>query len=376
MEQILKSDCIEMFDIETRCEAKRTRVFVGTGIRKRIGEPLSVVWESRKPERVLLVTDEKVGGLYSEEIIGAMKSGACNVFLHVVAVGESSKCVGLAEQLYHCLAENRFGRDDVVFALGGGVVSDLAGFVAATWMRGIRWVVVPTTIEAGVDACLGGKTAINIPGGKNLVGAFHPPIAVLADPEFFKTLNVRDVRAGLAESVKHAFLTSEEFVRWHEENVEGILGLDEQVLPELVTRNLKIKGGIVEADPFERTGRRMILNFGHTIGHAIEVCSGFTLRHGECVAMGMVAAGRISERLGLIEATLAERLEGLLNRFELPTRIPNTLTVDDILAALRLDKKVRDGRVQFVLLEGIGRPVIRGNVAESAVVDVVESLRN
>jgi 3-dehydroquinate synthase len=259
-------------------------------------------------------------------------------------------------------------------ALGGGVVSDLAGFVGATWMRGVQWAICPTTLEAMIDASIGGKTAVNVPGGKNLVGAFHHPRMVLIDPDCLVTLLDRDLRAGLAESIKHAALFSPEFFEWHEQNAEAILRRESQVLSELIDRNVAIKVDVVRRDATEQSGRRMLLNFGHTIGHAIEECCGYELRHGECVALGMVAAATLSESLGLSDASVAEQIRGLANCFQLPTHLPSAIPWPRVLEVMRRDKKAREGKLQFVLLQAIGKPAVRRDVDEWHIRQAYEAL--
>ena len=305
----------------------------------------------------------------------SLESADLRTFVYAITAGETSKTLSVASEIYRFLTEHRIGRDGIIIALGGGVVSDLAGFVAATWMRGVRFVICPTTLEADIDACLGGKTAINVPGAKNLVGAFHQPILVAVDPLCLKTLEPRDVRAGLAESIKHALISSAGFLAWHEANVEQILALDDACLGKLIERNLRIKCAIVEQDPYEQTGLRMHLNFGHTMGHAIEECCGFVLRHGECVALGMLAACRLSREANLLDSSTVERVEALLRALGLPTQLPEAIETARVLATICSDKKVHGGSQRFVLLEGIGKPAVRDDIPEDLVRRAYESLR-
>jgi len=253
-------------------------------------------------------------------------------------------------------------------------VSDLAGFVAATWLRGVRFAICPTTLEADVDASIGGKTAVNIDAGKNLVGAFHQPVLVAVDPDCLKTLDPRDVRAGMAESIKHALLFSEEFLSWHEKHGDAILALEPGTIAELIGRNVRFKADVVREDTLEQAGRRMLLNFGHTVGHAIESCCGYAYRHGECVALGMLAACRLSHSLGLLGARDVDRVQTLLDRFGLPTVLAESVDWRRIITRLRNDKKVRAGKVRLVLLEGIAQPVIRADVPEKALRQAYDSL--
>ena len=366
--------CCVVSDFIIEFGNERTKVSLGVRSLGDLGRRLTRELGASITDAVVVITDTQVGRLYGDRVLESLSQAAFRVLQHRIDPGEASKSWAVAGEIYGFLAEHDVGRDGIIVALGGGVVSDLAGFVAATWMRGVRFVVCPTTLEADIDAAIGGKTAINIPGAKNLVGAFHQPSLVLIDPSCLNTLPPRDFRAGLAESVKHALIASSSFLAWHETHVEPILGLDEATILELIQENIRIKADIVCRDVKERTGLRAGLNFGHTIGHAIEECCGFTLRHGECVSLGMLAVCRMSRDLGLLEPSVVARVETLLTRFELPTRLVNRIEPGRILAAARHDKKVRGGAAQLVLLEGIGRPILRGDVAESVIREGYASL--
>lgn len=308
--------------------------------------------------KIVIVTDRNVLKLHEGRVERLREAWSGNAVVHVLPPGEESKSLTELGRLLETLAGMGMGRDGGEIALGGGVVSDLAGLAAAVWMRGVEWVAVPTTMEAMVDACLGGKTGINLAGGKNLIGAFHHPTAIVIEPEFLRTLPPRDVRAGLAESIKHALLFDEAFLRFHEENREAILDLDAAVTREVISRNLKFKAEVVRRDPLERGGERRVLNFGHTLGHALETACGYRLRHGECVGLGMLAACRLSARRGLLDGAVVERVAGMLGRFGLPTRMEAGIEADAVVEAMRRDKKARGGAAVFVLLRGIGRPEV------------------
>ena len=351
-----------------------TNITVQTDVLSRVGELLKHSVAGIHGAAVSLVTDDRVRGLYGRTVADSLAAADLTVHEFSVPPGEASKSLAVAERVYAFLAERAVGRDGLMLALGGGVVSDLAGFVAATWMRGIPFAVCPTTLESAIDASLGGKTAVNIAGGKNLVGVFHQPRLVAIDPRCLTTLEPRDVRAGLAESVKHALLVSEPFLAWHEACAGAILALESDVVSELILRNLQIKGAIVEEDTLERTGRRMLLNFGHTIGHAIESCCAYRLRHGECVALGIVAACRLSRRLGLLDDAVVSRVEALLARLGLPTRLTEPPAAEAVLDTIARDKKAKGGRVRFVLLAGVGVPVVRDDVTDAQIRDAYASL--
>lgn len=353
-----------MFDFQLEFESAITQVAVRSGGLLEIGAALGSL-PGIEAGIAVVITDERVGALYAEGVLESLGGHGWTTLEQRIPPGEGSKTLAQAHRIYDFLASSRVGRDATLIALGGGVVSDLTGFVAGTWMRGVRFVICPTTLESAVDACLGGKTGVNLPAGKNLVGVFHQPAAILVDPRCLCTLEKRDVAAGLAESVKHALIRSEEFLSWHEDHAAAMLSLEEEVIRELILRNLRIKGDIVQKDTLEKSGQRMLLNLGHTVGHAIETCCGYSLRHGECVGLGMLAACRLSElQVGLDGETTA-RVTRLLQRVGLPTKLTDPVEADRIIECVRMDKKARGGQVQFVLLEAVGRPVICADIPES-----------
>jgi 3-dehydroquinate synthase len=286
------------------------------------------------------------------------------VSLLTFPAGDASKSLAQAERLYDGLAAAGIERSSLIVTLGGGVTGDLGGFVAATWLRGVPFIQVPTSLEADVDASVGGKVAVNHASGKNMIGAFYQPQRVLIDVACLRTLEKRDLVAGLAESIKHGLIREAGFFTWHEANAEAILGCKEAVLAELIERNCRIKASVVAADEREG-GLRAILNFGHTFGHAVESEMQFQLRHGECVAIGMMAACRIGQGRRTISAEEVGRVEALLVRFGLPTRAPPGLRTDVLLDWMRRDKKVKSGKIQFVLPKGLGQVYITDDVAEA-----------
>ncbi len=363
-----------MADLRIQFDAGTTELTVQPDVRREFGALLRGLVPGPAGPKVVIVSDKRVGAIYGSDLSASLHRAGFETLEYCIEPGEGSKSLAVLANLYQFLADHTVARDAVVVALGGGVVSDLAGFAAATWMRGVRFAVCPTTLEADIDASVGGKTGVNLPGAKNLVGAFHQPILVAVDPTCLKTLEPRDVRAGLAESIKHALISSDEFLTWQELNVEAILALDDTLTSELILRNLRIKAEIVERDALERTGARALLNFGHTIGHAIEACCGFTLRHGECVSLGIVAACRLSHGLGLLEQPAVERVEAILKHFGLPTQLTEPIDTDRIMLSMRNDKKTQGGALRFVLLESIGQPVIRSDVPEQQVRAAYESL--
>lgn len=272
----------------------------------------------------------------------------------VVAPGERSKSRRRWADLSDKLLSLGYGRDSAVVALGGGVVGDLAGFVAATFLRGVPWLQVPTTLLAMVDASVGGKTGVDTAHGKNLIGAFHPPVAVIADPRALRTLPEAVYRAGLAEVIKHGVIADEEYLRWVEQETDAILRRDEATLVRLVHRSVEIKGALVMRDEFE-SGERAILNAGHTVAHAIEAVSGYDMPHGEAVAIGLVAEAALAEKLGVAEAAVSARIRALNDALGLPVMLPEDFLVDDLLDAMSHDKKTLNGATRFALPAAIGR---------------------
>jgi len=326
----------------------------------------------------LLLSDDHVAPLYAEAVAAALRQARPDLRLavHVMPAGESHKTLASFAAAIDALAALGATRDATVYALGGGVVGDLAGFAAACWMRGIDCVQLPTTLLAMVDSSVGGKTAVDIPRGKNLVGAFHPPRAVIADTTTLHTLPARELRAGLAEVVKYGALGDPLFFAWLEAERDALLAGEDRALAEAIARSCEHKAAIVGRDPLEQ-GERALLNLGHTFGHAIEAEQGYAgdgrdaLVHGEAVAVGMVLAARLSTTLGLAPAADTARLERLLHAFDLPTRIPAGLDPEALLARMRLDKKNLAGRLRLVLWRGIGQAEIVPDADESRVLDLL-----
>jgi 3-dehydroquinate synthase len=272
------------------------------------------------------------------------------------------------------LAQLGASRDATVIALGGGVVGDLAGFAAALWMRGIAFVQIPTTLLAMVDSSVGGKTGVNLPQGKNLVGAFHQPRAVFIDPDTLRTLPERELLAGLAEVIKYAAIGDSEFMDWLEANVRSLLDRDSAALQHAIETSVRHKARVVAADEHER-GERALLNLGHTFGHAIEAATGYKrFLHGEAVAIGMLAAARLSAALGMAAVADADRLQTLLSRFGLPTTIPKDLDDRQLLDLMRLDKKAESGKLRLILWRGVGRAEIVGGVADTDILAALQAM--
>lgn len=317
-----------------------------------------------------IVTNEVVAPLYLSRVRNAIAAAGVRAVDIVVPDGEQAKSWGNLEKIFDTLLESRCGRDTLIVALGGGVVGDLAGFAAAVYQRGVPFVQVPTTLLAQVDSSVGGKTAINHARGKNMIGAFHQPLAVISDVETLDTLPDRELRAGLAEVIKHALALDLHFVGWLEGNVEKLLSRDRAALAYAIKRCCELKAGVVAADERE-TGVRALLNLGHTFGHAIEAGAGYgTWLHGEAIAAGMVMASELSSRLKLLEDGEVARVRALIARAGLPVTGPE-LDPDQLMALMSVDKKAARGKVRFVVLEALGRAALRGGVAAPAVREAI-----
>ena len=306
---------------------------------------------------IAIITNAVVAPLYLAQVKKALP-GAAEI---VVEDGEQAKGWQTLDRVFDALLAARLGRDGVIVALGGGVVGDLAGFAAATYQRGVGFIQVPTTLLAQVDSSVGGKTAINHPRGKNMIGAFHQPRAVISDVATLDTLPDRELRAGLAEVIKHGVALDAPFVDWLDANIERLLARDRQALVHAVRRSCELKAAIVAQDERE-SGVRAFLNFGHTFGHAIEAATGFgPWLHGEAVATGMVMAAELSARTGSLTPAEVKRIRALISRAGLPTRGPQ-IARERWHELMALDKKGAGGKVRFVLLESMGRATLKGGV--------------
>ncbi len=313
-----------------------------------------------------IVTNSVVAPLYLARLRTALEAAGTRVVPIIVEEGEQAKRWEVLEQLFEALLAGRCGRDGVIVALGGGVVGDLAGFAAAVYQRGIDYIQVPTTLLAQVDSAVGGKTAINHARGKNMIGAFHQPRAVVSDVASLDTLPERELRAGLAEVIKYGAALDVEFLKWLEANLDRLLARDRAALVHAVRRSCELKAAIVAEDERE-AGARALLNFGHTFGHVIETATGYgNWLHGEAVAAGMVIAAELSARCGLLHKADAARLRELVARAGLPVA-PPPIGEARWRELMALDKKSAQGGVRFVLLEGMGKAMLKSGVAEALV---------
>lgn len=312
-------------------------------------------------KKALIISDTNVGPLYSNEIIKALSENDIGIRTILIDPGESSKTIEKAMDIYTTALNFRMDRDSLFIALGGGVVGDLAGFTASTYMRGVPYLQIPTSLLAQVDSSVGGKTAVNHPLGKNMIGSFYQPKGVLINTDTLKSLPVRQISTGLAEVIKYGVIADKNLFSYLEENIEKVFSFDDKVLNHIIYKSCTIKAKIVAQDEKDK-GIRGILNFGHTIGHAIEAETSFTeYTHGESVAIGMVAEAELAQLLGLIDKGFVDRLKNLLLKAKLPIKLPN-IDTDRLIKHMQRDKKNKIGKIVFVLPTKLGRVEMFDNI--------------
>lgn len=350
----------------------RYPIHIGSGLLRHLPACLDEAgWTPAR--RLFVVTDSQVSPLYLEGVVTTLQKAGYTVGSVVIPAGESSKTLKTLEQLTGEAIRQGLDRKSGILALGGGVVGDAAGFLAATYMRGVPFVQLPTTLLAH-DSSVGGKVGVNHPLGKNMIGAFHQPDLVVFDVETLKSLPSREIASGFAEVIKEALIWDETFVRWLEENRTELMAMDTDLLAEAIERGCRIKAEVVSQDEKE-SGLRAILNYGHTIGHALEAVAGYgRLTHGEAVAVGMVGEALLGERLGLA-TDVSARTRALLQSYGLPFQIPEAAVTEDLVVAMRRDKKASQGLLTFVLPRGIGAVEIVKEVPEAAVRQVLAQLK-
>jgi len=336
-------------------------IFVGERLLGRI----DLVTQHLRQQRVALITDTTLAALYLDAVSGALTAAGVSVTPIVVPAGEQYKNWQVLNSVFDALLANRCERNTTLIALGGGVIGDLAGFAAATYLRGVPFIQIPTTLLAQVDSSVGGKTAINHPRGKNMIGAFYQPRAVIADITTLDTLAKREISAGLAEVIKYGLIQDPPFVDWLERNIEAIMRRDAAALAYAVQRSCENKAKIVAADEREEHGARALLNLGHTFGHAIEAGLGYGVwLHGEAVAAGMVIAARVSQTMGLLGNADVERIVTLLKRAGLPVAAPD-FGLERYIELMGVDKKVAGGKMRFVLLRAIGSAFLTADAPQA-----------
>jgi 3-dehydroquinate synthase len=356
--------------IEVKLPQQSYEIEIAAGGLDRLGERMQPFNLGKK---VLVVSNPEIFQNYGERAIVALESAGFNVSHHILPAGEQYKHLNSIQGIYDTALENRLERSSTLVALGGGVVGDMTGFAAATWLRGIHFVQVPTSLLAMVDASIGGKTGVNHPKGKNLIGAFYQPRFVLIDPEVLQTLPEREFCAGMAEVIKYGVIWDAQLFENLEaaDRLDRLEYIDAALLADILGRSCQAKADVVSQDEKE-AGLRAILNYGHTIGHAVESLTGYThVLHGEAVGIGMVAASRIAVELGMWDETCDKRQFTLIEKAGLPTAIPHGVAVEDILDALQTDKKVKAGQVRFVLPLRIGEATVSDRVTSEVIRQVL-----
>ena len=333
-------------------------IIIGSGLLAQAGEKLKMLGYRGK---TVVITDLSVNELYGPLLEESLMTAGFETLILTLPPGEKQKTLANAGKLVTNLSSAYADRSTVILALGGGVIGDLAGFVAATYMRGVPLIQVPTTLLAQVDSSIGGKVAVDHGRLKNMIGAFYQPRLVISDVSILKSLNTRLLSDGLAEVIKYGVITDAAFFEYLERNIDCVKAFDEATFEEIVYKSARIKAVVVEQDERD-TGLRNILNFGHTVGHAIESVSHFKIGHGEAVGLGMLAAGKISLKLGKISHSDLSRLKKLLECAGLPVKLPD-LKTESLLQAMQHDKKTTSGKIKFILVEGIGKAVISNEVS-------------
>lgn len=325
-------------------------------------------------DRYVIVSDSMVNPLYGEMVEHRLGHTGLPTDIIEIPAGESSKVMSVVVYIVHRLMALGASRKSLLIALGGGVVGDITGFAASIYKRSIPYVQIATSLVAQVDSSVGGKTGIDLSEGKNLIGTFYQPKVVFIDLAFLETLPEKDLKNGLAEIIKYGIISDEDMFVLLEQEKENVIKREPALMEKLVTRSCEIKAGIVEKDEKEG-GLRRILNFGHTVGHAIEAASKYTLSHGQAVAVGAVAAGRISHKLGFLDKQSCDRIEKVVKHYGLPTRIPADLNTENILDYMARDKKVVGTQIHFVLISNIGTPFVTPEVPQEIILQVMDELR-
>jgi len=352
-----------MQTVQVALPGRNYPIYIGQGLLK---QP-ELLRRHLPSARATIITDSMVAPYYLDSLAAGLATIGIETTNIVIPAGEEHKDWQTLSTVYDALLAAHCERKTTLAALGGGVVGDLAGFAAATYLRGVPFIQIPTTLLAQVDSSVGGKTAINHPRGKNMIGAFYQPQAVIADTDTLDTLPAREIAAGLAEVIKYGLIRDRGFFEWLEQNIDALNAREPDALAHAIKRSCENKAAVVVADEREESGKRALLNFGHTFGHAIEAGLGYgRWLHGEAVAAGMVVAARVSRELGLLNTADVERIVALLKRAALPVTAPD-LGTERYLQLMGIDKKVDAGKMHFILLRGIGAAFLTAEVASNAV---------
>lgn len=325
-----------------------------------------------KNRRICVVSDTNVGTVYANGIVDLLKEHCREVHSYIFQAGEENKNLDVVKSLYEALILNEFDRGDLLIALGGGVVGDLTGFTAATYLRGIDFVQIPTSLLAQVDSSIGGKTGVDFSAYKNMVGAFHMPKLVYINTQTLMTLPEREYISGMGEIIKHGMIKDASYFQWLMENTRGIKARDTETLIEMIRVSCNIKRRVVEQDPTEK-GERALLNFGHTIGHAVEKLQNFEYLHGECVAMGLIFASKLSVQMGYLSHTSYEEICDLITAFPFPD-FPDDLDVKKLIKTTKNDKKMSAGKIKFILLKEIGDAFVDMSVTDEDMENAVNAV--
>lgn len=305
--------------------------------------------------RFALITDDNVASLYGKQLCHSLRNDGVNIELFTIRPGEEHKTRKTKEELEDQLLQEGYGRDSCIIALGGGVVCDVAGFLAATYCRGVPLVMIPTTLLAMVDASIGGKNGVNVPQGKNMIGTIYRPKAIWTDLSLLSSLPEREIKNGIVEMIKHGIIYDNKYFEFMDSHAEDILALDSATLEKAIADSYRIKTGIVEEDEFEK-GKRHLLNFGHTVGHALETLTHYSLSHGEAVAIGIVVESRLALQLGHLSQVAFDRICNIFAKFSIDTTFPEAISHEDLLSAMSMDKKSVNNNPRFVLIDDIGSP--------------------
>ena len=349
---------------------KSYSIFIGDNNLRMIGDLIRELLPH--VAKTFVISNTTVFPLYGEQVMDSLKRAGLNPGYGLLPDGEECKTLGYAEKFYDQLIEHGIDRSSLIISLGGGVVGDLAGFVAATFMRGVKFAQIPTTLLAQVDSSIGGKVAVNHKAGKNLIGAFHQPDFVLTDVSTLETLELDELIAGLGEVIKHGLALDREYFTYIEDNLDSILELRPSFMINLIEGSCILKGKVVEIDE-EEMGYRKVLNFGHTVGHALEVITDYKkYKHGEAVAIGMVYACRLGQEMGMIDNRVTRRLVRLLDKIGLPTRIPGEIKPEQILEAMKKDKKSYRNKVKMILPKDVGQVEITDNWTKKDIIKIMQ----
>ena len=360
-----------MKKINVKCKSFTYPVFVGSNILQSLPDLLK---KHKLNKNVFIVIDENVEKIYGREIKKLVSSWANRSTIFILKASERSKSLTTLKKIYTALADNEFGRDTLLLSVGGGITGDVAGYCAATYMRGVQLVHVPTTLLASVDSSIGGKTGVNFYNRKNLIGSFYQPHFVLIDTNFLQTLPAAELRSGTGEIIKYAFLSNKDFCEYILQNFNKLLLLNSKVLNSVISESVLIKAGVVGQDEKE-TGLRKILNFGHTFAHAFESHSGYKIKHGEAVVGGIIAALFLSHKLKFFSDEKLESYLKFLSVFKLPPAIKK-VNNNSILEIMYLDKKRRGDRIKFVLLKDIGNLIIDAEIEKKEIFYALDKMKN